>query len=125
MVVVARGGEALAGAGRAAGEAATAALMPRLNELLLADINDQRGTPLSIVREAVAWPTAVLANFGVEPVARDPYDAEMFPNDPYGLSPAAFSDLGDIVADAGLRWSVGKAFEHKRRHQRSDPAARF
>lgn len=116
-VVAQRGGDH--SAGRAAGMRAYESLEPELRALLMADIDEQRGTPLSILRRAVAWPTEVLAAVGIPAVLRDPDDAARFPDDVYALTPAAFSDFGEASGDAGLRWSVGKAFEHKRRHSGS------
>ena len=115
-VVAQRGGDPVGG--RYAGMRAYESLAVELRALLSADIDAQRGTPLSILRRAVAWPSEVLRVAGLAPVPRDPDDAARFPDDVYGLTPAAFSDFGEATGDAGLRWSVAKAFEHKRRHQR-------
>ena len=100
-----------------AARCAVAEVMPALRSLLSADIDDQRGTPLTIVRAAVLHPTAVLAAAGVAPVVRDAYEAAAFPNDVYALTPATWADVHEELADAGLRWSVAKAFEHGRRHR--------
>ena len=96
----------------------------RLNEKLggdlviaLLDIDDQRGTPLTILRNAVRFPTDVLRRAGVAPVVRDPYAVQAFPDDVYGLTPATWADIHEDLADPGLRWSVAKAFEHRRRHR--------
>lgn len=114
-VVEQRGGDPVLGA--EAGRRAYQALEPELRSLLTADIDAQRGTPLSILRRAVEWPTAVLHAADTPPVKRDPDDEARFPADVYALTPGAFSDFGEASGEAGLRWSVGKAFEHKRRHQ--------
>jgi hypothetical protein len=116
-VVAERGGDPVLG--HSAGMRAYEALEPELRALLNADIDAQRGTPLSILRRAVEWPTEVLRAAGIETVVRDSDDETRFPADVYGLTPAAFSDFGEASGDAGLRWSVGKAFEHKRRHQQT------
>ena len=115
-VVEQRGGDPVAGS--RAGLRAYESLEQELRDLLTVDIDAQRGTPLSILRRAVAWPTEVLRSAGIAAVSRDPDDEARFPDDVYALTPAAFSDFGEVSGDAGLRWSVGKAFEHKRRHQR-------
>lgn len=99
-----------------AGSDATAALELPLRELLTAPIDDQRSTPLALVRTAVRFPTAILASAGVPPVDRDPFEARAFPDDVYGITPATWGDLGPEVAEAGLRWSVNKAFLHRRLH---------
>jgi hypothetical protein len=101
-----------------AGEAAATVVGPRVRALLAADIDEQRSTPLAILRSsAVAYPTAVLAQAGVPGVVRDRAAEELFPDDVYDLVPASFADLDPALADVGLRWGAAKAFEHKRRHQ--------
>ena len=96
---------------------AEAEVLPPLRALLAIDIDAQRGTPLTVLRGAVRFPTAVLRHAGVRPVDRDPYDAQAFPDDVYALSPATWADVDPSLADPGLRWSVAKAFEHRRRHR--------
>lgn len=91
-------------------------LMPRIRALLDQDIDDQRTTPLSILREAVRYPTAVLRSAGVAPAERDDHDRAMFPDDDYGLTPASFADFGPQVAEAGIAWGAAKAWTHRRRH---------
>lgn len=97
--------------------AARADLMPRLRALLAQDVDEQKTTPLTILREAVRYPTEVLRSAGVAPVDRDDFDRERFPDDDYGLTPAAFADFGPAVADAGIAWGAAKAWVHKRRHE--------
>ena len=104
-------------AARAAGEEARAALLPRLRQLLGADVDEQWTTPLAVCREGVAWPTKVLAGAGVPSVGRDAVDRAMFPDDPYGLTPATFADLDQAVTDPAVAWGAAKAWEHRRRHQ--------
>ncbi len=93
-------------------------VLPPLGELLLADIDAQRSSPLALIRRAVPVLTAALDALGARPVERDPFAAEQFPDDRYDVTPATWGDLGEEVADAGLRWGAAKAFEHRRRHQR-------
>ncbi len=102
----------------AAGEAATADVMPRLRALLAMDIDDQRTTPLEIVRTAVPYGTAVLAAAKIAPGHRDSFDESRFPDDLYGLTPSKLADLGDDVGEASIVWGAAKAYEHKRRHAR-------
>ena len=90
---------------------------PRLASLLRAPIDAQRSTPLAIIRMMVAVPTALLAAAAVDPVERDPFDERAFPDDVYAIAPATWADLGADVADAGLRWSVNKAFLHAKVHR--------
>jgi hypothetical protein len=112
------GGVALAADGRRAGDEIARAAAPRLATLLAADVDEQRGTPLTIVREAHRPLTEMLLSRGIAPAQRDPADIAAQPDDVFALTPRAFSDLGPAVHDAGLRWGVTKAFAHRARHQR-------
>lgn len=89
---------------------------PQVRRLLELDLDEQRTTPLALVRAAVSYPTAVLRQAGVPPVTRDPFAEKAFPEDIYDLSPASFADLDPELLDAGLAWGAAKAFVHKRRH---------
>jgi hypothetical protein len=92
----------------------------RLRELLAADIDQQRTTPLQLVRDAMATPTAALLAAGVPTVARDPRQVEVEPGDVYDLGPATWADLGEDVGQAGLVWGAAKAMVHLRRHRPAD-----
>jgi hypothetical protein len=63
-------GAALAAEAAAAGERARAEVVPRLEALLAADVDQQRTGPLDLVRAAVVHPTAVLVAAGVPPADR-------------------------------------------------------
>jgi hypothetical protein len=89
----------------------------RLRELLAHDIDDQAQNPLSILRSAVSYPTEVLRTMGAQPVERDEFDTRTFPDDEFGLTPAAFADLGPAVHEAGMAWGAAKAFVHLRRRK--------
>jgi hypothetical protein len=94
-------------------------VLPQLRELLAADVDDQRTTPLTLVRRAVLYPTGVLREAGVPPVVRDRFAERTFPEDVYGLSPASFADLDPAapgLAETALAWGAAKAFVHKKRH---------
>lgn len=107
-----------------AGRLAAQRVGPEVRALLALDVDEQRTTPLAILRQrAVPFPTEVLAAAGVPPVARDRGAAALFPDDVYDLSPASFADLGPELAEVGLRWGAAKAFEHMRRHRRPRPGA--
>jgi len=108
---------AVAEAARRAGLEALAAVDPAVRSLLGSDVDDQHTTPLSILRDAVRYPTAVLATAGVPDVVRDPVDEAMFPDDPYGLTPAALGDVDPALAGPGIAWGAAKAVVHRRRHQ--------
>lgn len=105
---------------RAAGEAgrdAEAEILPRLAALLGADVDEQRATPLSLVREAVGYATVVLDRFRAPPAVRDRFLLERFPEDRYGLAPARLDALGEDVGEAGIAWGAAKAMAHRRRHR--------
>jgi hypothetical protein len=103
-------------AARTAGEQAQADVGARVRALLAADIDDQRTNPLSILRQAVRYPTEVLRQAGVPPVQRDRFAEERFPDDDYDLTPASFADIDPSLLDAGLAWGAAKAWLHKQRH---------
>jgi hypothetical protein len=88
-----------------------------IRRLLAADIDQQRGTPLAVLRRAVSYPTAVLVAAGVPPLERDSFAEQVFPDDLYDLSPASFADIDPSLTDAGLAWGAAKAFEPTRRHR--------
>jgi hypothetical protein len=103
-------------AGDTARRAADVALA-ELRRLLTTDIDAQRTTPLQILRDAMAGPTAALSAAGVPPVPRDARQAEVDPDDVYDLGPATWADLGDGVGEAGLVWGAAKAMVHLDRHR--------
>lgn len=100
----------------AAGQRATIEVGAAVRALLEADIDEQRQTPLTLVRAAVSYPTEVLAAAGAPPVARDDFVADAFPADVYGLSPASWAEVDPALTDVGLAWGASKAFAHRRRH---------
>lgn len=100
-----------------AGEQARTETGGAVRALLLADMDEQRTTPLALLRGAVRYPTAVLRDAGVPPVERDRFAEAAFPDDVYGLTPASFADIGPDLAEAGITWGAAKAFEHRRRHR--------
>lgn len=105
------------------GIAADAAL-DELVALLELPIDEQRSTPLAVVRALVRFPNEVLAEAGVVPLRRDPFEQRANPEDRYGIAVGTWADLGDDVAELGMAWGAAKAFLHKRAHRRSDPGSR-
>ena len=104
-------------AAEAAGRQAADEVGPQVRALLDTDIDAQRTTPLSLVRNAVRYPTAVLRAAGVPPVVRDEHQERLFPDDVYDLAPATFADVDPALAEVGVAWGVAKAFEHLQRHK--------
>ena len=100
-----------------AGRQAAAEVAPQVRALVAADIDDQRTTPLSLVRGAVRYPTGVLTAAGVPPVKRDEQQERLFPDDVYDLAPATFADVDPALEEVGLAWGAAKAFEHLQRHK--------
>jgi hypothetical protein len=101
-----------------AGRQAQAEVGGAVRALLEADIDSQRATPLTLLRRAVAYPTSVLVAAAVPPVSRDEFAAMTFPDDRYGLTPAAFADIDPSLAEPGLAWGAAKAWVHQQRHGR-------
>jgi len=99
-------------AGRRAAEEVGAAV----RMLMAADIDEQRTTPLALLRGAVRYPTQVLRDAGVPPVQRDPVQVRLLPDDLYDLSPASFADVDPSLAEPGMVWGAAKALAHRRRH---------
>jgi hypothetical protein len=104
-----------------AAAAARAACQARLETgaavraLLASDIDEQRTTPLELLRRAATYPTSVLLQAGVPPVERDRFAEEAFPDDVYDLAAATWSDIDPALTEPGINWGAAKAFEHKRR----------
>jgi hypothetical protein len=103
----------------AAGAAAAADVGPRLHALLTADVDRQAANPLSLVRDAVRYPTAVLRDAGIPEPHRSAFDAEHFPEDPYGLVPMTWRDVDESLHELGIVWGALKARAHVARHRDS------
>ncbi len=106
----------VAAAAAEAGRRAAAEVGAAARELLGSDIDEQRGTPLALVRAAVRYPSEVLAGAGAPPRQRDRFSAGRFPDDPYDLSPASWADVDPRLVELALAWGAAKAWEHKARH---------
>lgn len=95
---------------RAAGEVARDRVVRELETLFSQTPQEQRATPLEIVRTLRREPTEVLSALGVPPVVRDQYDERAFPDDLYGIVPKAITELGDEdLGGALLAWGMGKS----------------
>lgn len=100
-----------------AGAAAHDEVMPALRTLLAADVDDQAANPLSLLRAATGHATAALAGLGLDGVERDEFHERSFPDDTYGLAPAAWADVDPSLHELGITWGAGKAFLHKARRR--------
>ena len=76
--------------------------------LLRTDIDEQRTTPLAILRHAVRFPTAVLRRAGVPAVERDRFAESAFPDDIYDLTPTSLADIDPALAELGISWGSGQ-----------------
>jgi len=95
---------------RDAGLIAAERVTGELAAFFAADVEDQRTTPLAIVRSLRVEATSVLMAAGVPPVERDPYDERAFPDDIYGIVPKDLGELGDEDLGAALiAWGLGKS----------------
>ena len=101
-----------------AGLAARSEVAPRVRALLAQDVDEQRTSPLALLRDAVTYPTAVLQQAGVLPVVRDEFVERRFPDDVYDLAPATFGDLDPALHEPGLTWGAAKAHVHLARRRR-------
>ncbi len=102
-----------------AGRTAATRIGGRLRELLAADIDEQWTNPLSVLRAAVGFPTAILAARGVPPMQRDRDARRIHPDDAYDLTPGGFADFGPDVHEHGIKWGAAKAHLHLRRRSGS------
>lgn len=88
-----------------------------LRTLLSQDIDQQRTTPLTIVRGGVAHAARVLTDAGVPHARRDADAVRLHPDDVYDLTPGGYLDLGQSVQDASLMWGAAKAHVHIQRRK--------
>ena len=113
-------GQVDAGEAAAAGEAGEAArreIVPELRALLRTDLDQQRSNPLALLRRATKHAHAALADAGVPPVVRDEFSERSFPDDTYGLVPAAWDDIDPSLREIGITWGAAKAFVFKARRR--------
>ena len=103
-------------------QSAAPVVQREMNELLATDVDAQRSNPLSVLRNAVRYPTSVLRAAGVTPPQRGDFSVRSFPDDIYDLSPAAWADVDESLQEPGLIWGAWKAKTVlNRRHQRDAP----
>jgi hypothetical protein len=93
-----------------AGDVAATRIIAELRALFARDPEEQRSTPLEIVRGAYREPTGVLAALGIPPVERDDFAERAWPDDTYGLVVHGLGDLGDEeLAPLQMAWGLAKA----------------
>ncbi|MFP5487301.1 MAG: hypothetical protein ACLGHQ_03230 [Acidimicrobiia bacterium] len=84
-------------------------LLVELRELVTTDVDEQRSNPLSLFRHAVREPTALLLARGARPPVTDPFVADRFPDDVFGLGPASWGDVDPELHEPGITWGAWKA----------------
>lgn len=87
----------------------SSAVLDQLELLLATDVDRQRTNPLSILRDAVRYPTELLDQAGIPRPRRDDFAIRAFPNDAYDLSPATWADVDHSLQEPGLIWGAWKA----------------
>jgi hypothetical protein len=102
---------------RFAGERAGVDIGDAMGRLLEQDIDAQRTNPMSILRQAVRYPTEVLKAAGVPEVRRPEFEERNFPDDVYNLTPAAWRDVDESLHEVGLVWGAWKAKQHLSRRR--------
>lgn len=98
-------------------DAAVSELVTDLAALLASDVDEQRTNPLSLFRASVAGPTRFLLARGARPPAADRFAADHFPEDVFGLGPAAWSDIDPDLHEPGITWGAWKAMTVLRRRR--------
>lgn len=96
---------------------ATDRLVADLGALLATDVDEQRTSPLSLFRDAVREPTRWLLARGARPASTDPFTADHFPDDVFGLGPARWSDVDPELHEPGIVWGAWKAMTVLRRRR--------
>jgi hypothetical protein len=98
------------------GQSVASAVDHALREFFISDIDSQRTTPLTIIRNHLGPVTEFLRSLSFSPADRDPFDVSSFPADVFALGPQAWQDFGEEAHEAGLRWGAAKAMVHRQRH---------
>lgn len=97
-----------------------------IRALLLLDVDEQRTTPLAVIRDvAVSLLGDALRTAGVTPPGRttlDPFLVERFPSDVYGLTPSGWAEIDHDLVGPGIAWGAAKAYVHRRRHEPPAPS---
>lgn len=104
-------------AARRAGHDAAHVAVVALRALADTDVDRQRTTPLAVVRRACLAVAIALRDAGVPVPPAAPGDLPGA-GDPFGLSPASWSEVDDQLADLALVWGAAKAAAHRARHGR-------
>ncbi len=99
------------------GETIASSVDQVLRAFLSSDVDAQRTTPLTIIRDHMVPVTEFLRSVECTQATRDPFDESAFPNDVFAVGPHSWADLGEEVHEVGLRWGAAKAMAHRQRHR--------
>jgi hypothetical protein len=102
---------------RTMAEAVGPAVVAEVERLVRTDVDEQRGTPLTVLRAAVRHPTEVLNAADIPAPRRDQFAELHFPADRYELSPASWSDVHPELHEPGITWGAWKAATVLRRRR--------
>ncbi len=92
--------------------AVTAAAVAGLRRLAVTEIDEQRVTPLQVLRRELRPLTAWLVDQRLPVPPRDEVAKRADPHDLYDLAPATFADVGPATGSAGIAWGAAKAHVH-------------
>ncbi len=92
-------------------------VVPAMRELLATDIDEQRSTPLALVRSATRASSELLDALGVAPAERDEFSRRSFPEDRHGLAPANMGEVDESLREPALVWGAAKAHVHLQRRR--------
>jgi hypothetical protein len=101
--------EQLQRAAEQAADMARVEVTDAMRALLDTDVDSQRTNPLAILRDAVRFPTRVLAAADVPAPHRPDFARHAFPDDLYDLSPATWADVDPALYEPGIVWGAWKA----------------
>lgn len=80
-----------------------------LYQFLSTDVDEQKTSPLHILRQSTRLANDLLASSGVVLPHRDEFESSAMPDDVYGIGPLTWRDLSDDVHEAGITWGAWKA----------------
>ncbi len=86
-----------------------------VRSLLETDIDEQRTSPLAVVRSIVPDLNEILVAGGTALAQRDHETERLQPDDVFALAPVTFSDIHPDVHLPGLSWGAAKAHVHLQR----------
>ena len=92
-------------------------LLGALAALLALDVDEQGQNPLSLFRAATLGPTRLLLAAGARSPQVDGFAAAHFPDDPFGLGPANWTDIDPAMHEPGITWGAWKAMTVLRRRR--------